>query len=70
MNGTELLSVLHRSLGCKLGKGSHVDFDCMDDFDLVSVGSGTYITGFMNPADVSVGVLTLVPISIGSDCQL
>ena len=70
MNGTELLSVLHRSLGCKLGKGSHVDFGCMDDFDLVSVGSGTYITGFMNPADVSVGVLTLVPISIGSDCQL
>jgi len=70
MNGTEMMSTLQRCLGCKLGKGAYINHDCIDDFDLVTVGNGSTVEGFLNPSDVSVGVLTLAPIRVGCHCRL
>jgi len=70
MKGTALLSTLHRCLGCNLGKGSHLDSNLIEDFDLVSVGGETSVEVTLVTGEVLVGVLTLLPIKIGSNCTL
>ena len=57
-------------LGCNLGKGSHLDSNLIEDFDLVSVGDETSVEVILVTGEVLVGVLTLLPIKIGSNCTL
>ena len=70
LGDTELLCVLHRILGSRIGTGVTLSLGMIEDFDLVSIGDGSSVSGLLNTESVSLGVQTIEPISIGNRCSI
>ena len=68
MTETGLITFLQRCLGCNIGEDSYIRSDCIEEFDLVSIGDACSADGYLGK--VSLGVLSVFPIYIGSDCTI
>lgn len=68
----EILNILHRLLGCTIGDGASIEPGCIMDYDLVAIGSGTSIEAevVINTSSVSLGVQSLDPVVLGSNCTI
>lgn len=70
--GTAAMNVLHRLLGCSVGRSASIEPGCIQDYDLVVVGRGTFIGEgtIIDTENVSLGVQTLSSVVLGCDCVI
>ena len=70
LGDTELLNMLHRLLGTKVGRGVSIAVGQIDDFDLVTIGDGSSVSGHINTDDIALGVQVFSPVVIGANCSV
>ena len=70
LDDTELMCVLHRCLGSTIGKDVELTAGMIEDFDLVTIGNGSSVSGMLNTETIEHGKQVLGSIEIGSNCAV